>query len=434
MRWNRRVESNHALNFAVELANSLSLPVLATEELTCDYPYASDRLHAFALEGVPELAKSFAKLGIGYAFHLHRRRGEPVALEGLAADAAAIVTDDHPLNGPDLVADQAAYAVDSSCVVPAALIEKRCYAAYSLRPRINKLLPVYLKPLPRLRPEIPFRGRLPSPAIEIQAGEIPGLLSACEIDHGVAPSPAYRGGRAEAERVLNRFLDSRLRRYAREKNQPAAHATSELSPYLHAGYLSPLEVALAVREHSRQEKTASDEFLEELIIRRELAFNLARYASNPQSFAELPEWARETLGEHAGDRRDPLYSCEQLERAETHDELWNAAQKELLLRAKIHGYYRVYWGKKILEWSAGPEEALAVMLRLNDRYALDGQDPNSYANILWCLGLHDRPWPERPVFGTVRYMSSEGMQRKTDVKAYLREIEYLERTGKELAA
>jgi deoxyribodipyrimidine photo-lyase len=434
MRWNRRAQSNHALNCAVELANDLNLPVLAAEELTCDYPYASDRLHTFALEGVPELAKGLAKLGIGYTFHLNAERGQPGVFDGLAAGAAAIVTDDHPLNGPDLETEQAAYSVDSSCVVPARLIGKRCYAAYSLRPRIHKLLPAYLKPVPELRARVRFRDSLPAFATEVRTGEIQGLLPDCEIDHWVAPSVSFRGGRSEAERALDRFLDARLRRYARDKNEPAAHATSELSPYLHAGCISPLEVALAVREHSREEKTASEEFLEELIVRRELAFNFALYARDPQDFAELPEWARNTLKAHAGDPRDPFYSPERLKRGETHDDLWNASQKELLLRGKIHGYYRIYWGKKILEWSAGPEEALATMCNLNDRYALDGQDPNSYANILWCLGLHDRPWRQRPIFGTVRYMSREGMERKTDVKAYLREIEYLERTGKELAA
>jgi deoxyribodipyrimidine photo-lyase len=434
MRWNRRVQANHALNFAVELANGLNLPVLAAEDLTCDYPYASDRLHAFALEGVPELAKGLAKLGIGYAFDLNRKRERPGVFDGLAAGAAAIVTDDHPLNGPDFETDQAAYAVDSSCVVPAGLIEKRCYAAYSLRPKLHRLLPAYLKPVPAIRPRARFRDSLPTHTTGVRAGEIPGLIAVCEIDHGVAPSFSYRGGRSEAERALDRFLDARLRRYAREKNEPAARATSELSPYLHAGYMSSLEVALAVHARSIEDKTASEEFLEELIVRRELAFNFARYARDPQAFAELPEWPRNTLTSHAGDPRDPLHSREQFERAETHDPLWNAAQKELLLRGRIHGYYRMYWGKKILEWSVGPEDALGTMLHLNDRYALDGQDPNSYANILWCLGLHDRPWPERRIFGTVRYMSREGLARKTDVKAYLRKIDYLERTGKEIAS
>ena len=247
-----------------------------------------------------------------------------------------------------------------------------------------------------------------------------------------ARSTLFRGGRKEAERYLDRFLSDRLRRYAAEKNEPSAHATSDLSPYLHAGYISALEVALAVREHAREHKIMADEFLEELLVRRELTFNFVRYAKRVDSLDELPDWARATLDKHRNDPRDPVYTREQFETAATCDDLWNATQKELLLRGKIHGYYRMYWGKKIVEWSATPEEALATMIHLHDRYALDGQDPNTYANILWCLGLHDRPWGERPVFGTIRWMSRAGMDRKTDVQAYLREIEYVERTGKEL--
>jgi deoxyribodipyrimidine photo-lyase len=189
-----------------------------------------------------------------------------------------------------------------------------------------------------------------------------------------------------------------------------------------------------VRARAAGEKLIADEFLEELIVRRELAFNYAATARRAESFDELPEWARATLRAHDRDRRAPVYTRERLEAAETDDDLWNAAQKELLLSGAIHGYYRMYWGKKILEWSSCAEEALASMVYLNDRYALDGQDPNGYANILWCLGLHDRPWPERPIYGTVRSMSRAGMERKTDVKAYIRQIEYLERTGKELSA
>jgi deoxyribodipyrimidine photo-lyase len=258
-------------------------------------------------------------------------------------------------------------------------------------------------------------------------------VAACEIDHSVPAPRGLCGGRGEARRRLKEFLQNRLRRYAGEKNEPAAHATSELSPYLHRGYISSLEIALAVREHAAEHKLMADEFLEELIVRRELAFNFARHAAG-NSLDDLPAWARQTLRTHRNDPRDPVYTRAQLESAATYDDLWNAAQRELLLRGKIHGYYRMYWGKKVLEWSATHEEALATALYLNDRYALDGQDPNGNTNILWCFGLHDRPWTERPIFGMVRWMSRGGMERKTDVASYLREIEYLARTGKELTA
>ena len=246
-------------------------------------------------------------------------------------------------------------------------------------------------------------------------------------------STAFRGGRCRAEERLATFLDRRLSRYARHKNEPSAHATSGLSPYLHFGHISSLQVALAVESYAREHKLLPDEFLEELIVRRELAFNFARFADRPESLDALPDWARKTLAKHARDRRVPIYSRDQFESAQTHDPLWNAAQKELLITGKIHGYYRMYWGKKIIEWSPAPEEALATTIYLNDRYALDGRDPNSYTNILWCFGLHDRPWPERPVFGSIRSMVRSGMERKTDVHAYIQEIRYLQETGKELA-
>jgi deoxyribodipyrimidine photo-lyase len=301
-----------------------------------------------------------------------------------------------------------------------------------LRPRVHRLLPQFLKPTPPVKLAKRFREPVPPMHTAVTAGSIAELVAGCEIDHTVRPSTRFRGGRRQAEKRLQTFLNDRLSRYARDRNEPSAHATSDLSPYLHAGYISALEVALAVREHARELKLMADEFLEELIVRRELAFNFAWHVDRADCLEALPAWARETIHKHRNDRRDPEYAREQFERAATYDNLWNATQTELLLRGKIHGYYRMYWGKKILEWSESAGEALATMIYLNDRYALDGQDPNTYGNILWCLGLHDRPWPERPVFGTIRSMVRSGMERKTDVAAYIQEIRYLEQTGKEL--
>jgi deoxyribodipyrimidine photo-lyase len=422
-RHNRRVQANHALDFAAGVANRLQLPLLVFESLSCDYPYASDRLHTFILEGVGETAAQLGKLGAGYVFELRRRQGEISRIGELAGEAAALVVDDYPGAGVT-----GTYAVDSSCVVPARCIEKRMYAAYALRPRIHRLLPQFLKPVPRLQLDKRFRGPVPAMHTEVRKGGIAELVASCEIDHTVAPSTDFRGGRSQAEKRLETFLEHRLSRYARDKNEPSAHATSDLSPYLHAGYISALEVALAVREHARAHQLMAGEFLEELIVRRELAFNFAWHAARRDSLEELPEWARATIHKHRKDRRDPAYAREQFERAETYDNLWNATQRELLLRGKIHGYYRMYWGKKILEWSESAEDALATMIYLNDRYALDGQDPNTYANLLWCFGLHDRPWPERPVFGTIRSMVRSGMERKTDVSRYIQEIRQLEAT------
>jgi deoxyribodipyrimidine photo-lyase len=436
---NRRVESNHALAHAIQLGNQLRLPVLFYEGLTCTYRYANARLHTFVLEGVPETARRCAERGLGYAFYLRRRRDDRSrALFHLAQHAAALVTDDYPTF---IAADHNArlpaqfdlpyLVVDSSCVVPMNRHPKREYAAYTIRPKIHKVWADYLHPFETGRPQVPYTAACPSWHTAVTDANIPELVASCDIDHSVPPSTTFRGGRLAAEKHLQHFLAHNLRRYARERNEPSAHATSGLSPYLHFGHLSALEVATAAKQHAAEHRLIADEFLEELIVRRELAFNFARHSGDPEALTNLPAWALDTLRKHQADVRDPVYTRDDFEQARTHDELWNATQREMLLRGKIHGYYRMYWGKKIIEWSPGPEEALATMIYLHDRYALDGRDPNTYTNILWCFGLHDRPWTERAIFGMTRYMSYDGMKRKTDTQAYLREINHLALTRKD---
>lgn len=435
---NRRATYNHALEFAIGLANELNLPVLCYEGLTCGYAYASDRFHTFLLEGVPDSAAAFRARGIGYVFYLRRRRPDANdVLYRLAADAAAVVTDDYPTfiaarhnaSVPERIGVPY-YAVESSCVVPMSLIEKKQYGAYTIRPRIKKLLPDYLRPFEPVKLKRRWAGPAAEFHTEVTADAIAALVASCQIDHSVKPSVTWRGGAGEAARHLDFFVTRNLARYARHRSDPSAHATSNLSPYLHFGHISALEIALRVREHAEEHKLIAEEFLEELIVRRELAFNHALYARQVDSLDEIPAWARETLRKHASHGERPYtYTREEFEQARTHDPLWNATQQEMLLRGKIHGYYRMYWGKKVIEWSATHEEALETMVYLHDRYALDGRDPNTYTNILWCFGLHDRPWQERPVFGLVRYMSFDGMRRKTNVDAYLREIDHLKLTG-----
>jgi deoxyribodipyrimidine photo-lyase len=425
------VDGNHGVAFAAELANEYRLPLLFYEGLTCTYPHASDRLHTFILEGVPETGKRACERGMGYIFHLYRRCRDPHdALYRLGARAAVIVTDDYPsfvsVDYNRTVASKIEipyYAVDSSCIVPMSHFGKQEYAAYTIRPKIHKVLERYIKPVKLPKLKCAWREGRSELHTEVTGTNISELVSSCEIDHSLAPSRRYRGGRGEAKRRLRRFLEDNLRRYAGLARDPSAKATSRLSPYLHFGQISSLEIALAVRAYATKHKLIADGFLEELIVRRELAFNFARYGPCPNSESALPEWARATLKEHSRDRRLHVYPREQFETATTHDELWNAAQKELLHDGVIHGYYRMYWGKKIIEWSRSHQEALETMIYLNDRYAIDGRDPNTYANILWCFGLHDRPWGERPVFGTVRFMSFEGMKRKTDIAAYIAEQE-----------
>ncbi len=425
---NRRVEANHGLAFAAELANQQGLPVLVYEGLTCSYPNANDRFHTFLLEGVEETERRLAKMGIGYVFHLRRRKSDPNdAFYRLAGEASAVVTDDYPAfvarehnSRVPMKLRVPYYAVDSSCIVPMSHFEKQEYAAYTIRPKIRRVIEEHLRPPTPVRAKTRYEAR-PSPLrTRVTSEKIASLVASCEIDHSVAPSTEFPGGSREATRRLQLFLKNNLRRYASKSNQPSENATSNLSPYLHFGHISSLQIALAVREYAAEHKLIVEEFLEELIVRRELAFNFARFAPKVDSLDTLPNWALATLRKHARDPRPMIYTREQFERAETHDELWNATQREMLRTGKIHGYYRMYWGKKIIEWSATHDEALETMIHIHDRYALDGRDPNTYTNILWCFGLHDRPWAERPIFGMVRYMSLEGMRRKTDVDAYIR--------------
>jgi len=427
---NRRLDSNRAFHFAVDLANRSSLPLLVYESLTCDHPWANDRFHTFVLEGVRENAQRAVRLGAGYVFYHRARKSDPNdILYRLAKDAEAVVTDEFPAYIPKefnrRVKERIGipfHAIDASCIVPAEVIGRQQYAAYAIRPKIHKLLPRYLEPEAQIKLTHPWRGKTFAFHTEVGEANIAKLVASSEIDHSVPPSAKFRGGRKEALKRLEQFLKHNLSRYARQSREPSAKATSQLSPYLHFGYISSLEVALAVRDYAREHKLIGEEFLEELIVRRELAFNFAYYGAEPGKIASLPEWAQKTLAKHAKDARNPAYTREQFERAQTHDELWNACQRELLRDGIIHGYYRMYWGKKIIEWSKTPQQALNTMIYLNDRYAMDGRDPNTYANILWCFGLHDRPWAERPIFGMVRYISYDGMRRKTDVDSYIREL------------
>ncbi len=417
MRRNRRAHWNHALSYAVRWANEMGLPVLCCEELNCG-PSANDRMYTFALEGVAENARRLAALGCGYEFHLREKRSER-GCRRLALAAAALVTDDdaEPF-ALDFDVPVAAVAVESSCIVPISRFEKREYAAYSLRPKIMRMLPQYLAPMQPVRVKHRYaeRARVAFSPVGIQR-----MVAACDIDHSVKPSLSIRGGVLEAERRLAHFVKHNIARYAAQRNEPSKHATSCLSPYLHFGHISPHEVAIATRSEPA--------FQEELIVRRELAHNFARFSEDPRSLKSLPEWAQATLLKHAAGKRPHVYDRDQFAGAETHDELWNACQREMLLDGVIHGYYRMYWGKKIIEWSATCADALETMLYIHDRWALDGRDPNTYANVLWCFGLHDRPWQERPVFGMIRYMTLEGMRRKTDTEAYINEIRELERSA-----
>jgi deoxyribodipyrimidine photo-lyase len=427
MQMYKRVDNNHALIWAIRQANELNLPLVIYEGLKYYYPWASDRIHTFILEGVEEKRAEFEKLGIRYIFYLQKEGSSPKqTVSNLARDAAMIVTDDYPCfiipEHNRRVAERAetpVYAVDSNGIIPMSKFEKEEYAAYTIRPKINRLLEQYLKPIEREKIEIPSLGlKVDCPETVVRSENIADLVAKCDIDHSVGRSEIYRGGTEAARARLGKFVGEILPDYERTRNKPEIDGSSRLSPYLHFGFLSSVEAALAVKAaHAPDE--SKEAFLEELIVRRELSFNMTRHNANYDSLAALPPWVHKTMREHADDERPVKYSLEQLEAGETHDELWNSAQREMVATGEMHNYVRMLWGKNVIAWSDSYEIAFETLVHLNNKYCLDGRDPNSYAGILWCFGRHDRPWMERPVFGTMRYMTSGSTGKKFDSKKYI---------------
>jgi deoxyribodipyrimidine photo-lyase len=424
----RRPEHNHALNYAVERANDLGLPVVVYEGLRHDYPWASDRIHAFILEGARESARGFARRGIPHIFFLERRASERrKAVKRLARGAALVVTDLFPSFIIPAQTRRAAsqiavplHAVDSCGIFPLALFEKEEYAARTLRPKARRLLAEHLEPFDDPRPEHQRRDPgIDFPwAIDVAARESAEWAAECDIDHSVPPVRGLPGGYLAAGAALRRFIRKKLERYAADRSHPDADAGSGLSPYLHFGHISAADVALAVNA-AIAPRESKDAFLEELIVRRELSYNFAWRNPEHDSLGALPPWALANLAKHDADPRRPVYGLEAFERAETHDEVWNAAQRQLLREGRIHNYMRMLWGKKVIEWSASHAEAFRILVHLNNKYGLDGRDPNSWAGILWCFGKHDRPWQTTPVLGTARPMSTDRARKKLRMEAYL---------------
>lgn len=423
----KRAEYNHALNFAIRQANERKLPLVVYEGLKFYYPWASDRIHTFILEGVEEKRAAFERLGIRYVFYLQKDETSPKqTVARLAADAALIVTDDFPCfiipQHNEAIARKAeipVFAADSNGVIPMSRFEKEEYAAYTIRPKIKKILPEYLKPF--AEEKIIVRAgdlKVDCPETAVTKKNIAGLVSQCAIDHSVKPSFIYHGGTANGRKRLKKFLAEILENYTQTRNKPEKDGSSRLSSYLHFGFLSPLEIALAVGEADAP-KDAKDAYLEELIVRRELSYNFTKFNKKYDSLESLPAWVQQTMRKHIDDARAPVYTLEQLEDGKTYDELWNASQREMVVTGEMHNYVRMLWGKNVIGWTRSYEEAFAILEHLNNKYCLDGRNPNSYAGILWCFGKHDRPWMERPVFGTMRYMTSGSTGKKFDSKKYI---------------
>jgi deoxyribodipyrimidine photo-lyase len=429
MQQSQRAFWNHALEYAIERANELKAPVVACFGLTDRFPEANERHYAFMLEGLKETRAELARKGI----RLVVLRGEPDACAAdLGRGASLVVTDRGYLRFQRAWRARAAATlgcpliqVESDAVVPVETASpKEEYAAATLRPKIKRLLDAHLLPVREKTPkksstelELDFEGE--PLELEDTADSLLGLA----LDRSVKPVSWIRGGSSRARKLLDDFIGSKLDRFADLRNDPSRDYLSNMSPYLHFGQISPLEIALAALKAG---SPGTGSFLEELIVRRELGVNFVHYNPRYDAFDGLPSWALKTLRGHEVDRRPYLYSLEELEGARTHDPYWNAAQMEMMIRGKMHGYMRMYWGKKILEWSGTPAEAHARALYLNNKYSIDGRDPNGFTGVAWCFAKHDRPWAERPVFGSVRYMNAKGLKRKFDIDSYVSRIEEME--------
>lgn len=431
MQRDQRVADNWALLYAQEQALQLRQPLSVVFCLVPAFEGATFRHYHFMLQGLAILEKELKKLDI--PFHLLQGDPQEVLPAFLQKSAAGLlVTDFNPLRivkeWKQKVAqtiDIPFHEVDAHNIIPARFVsDKLEYAAFTLRKKMEIALPEFLVPFPKLQghPEFPeHKENAPLPWKEIERS--------VSADKSVQPVSWIEPGETEALRNLTRFIDNRLDRYDSERNFPDRPGQSNLSPYLHFGQLSAQRVALKVRQ-SGKNPSSCQAFLEELIVRRELSDNFCLYNPDYDRFSGLQPWARTTLDHHRDDPREYLYTYEKLEQAATHDDLWNAAQQEMVKEGKMHGYMRMYWAKKILEWTAAPEEAMAIAIYLNDKYELDGRDPNGYAGIAWAIGgTHDRPWGERKIFGMIRYMNYNGCKRKFDIKKYIRNIENLNHGG-----
>lgn len=453
----RRPSWNFALDRAADWARELGRPLLVLERMRCDYRWACDRLHRFVIDGMHDNRRAFAEAGVGYYPYLEPapRAGDGL-VAALAADAAVVVTDRAPVFDLAVVARGAApevrvrfEEVDGNGILPLDAVphDHVFPTAYAFRRFLQRELPAYLGVRPRAAGVV--RGQLAPPvapaAAVLQRWPMAGSgvletgdgLAALPIDHRIGVAP-LRGGPVAARQRLKTFVEEQLTTYDTRRNDPDEDAGSGLSPYLHFGHVSPHDVLARVLRHDgwQAERLAAaatgskagwwgasapvEAFLDQLVTWRELGFNMAARRPDYDTWESLPAWARQTLEAHAGDPRPSVYSLDEFAAAATHDPLWNAAQRQLAGEGRMHNYLRMLWGKKILHWTRSPREALDVMIELNNRYAIDGRDPNSYTGIFWVLGRYDRPWPERPIFGSVRYMTSESTMRKLHVKQYLR--------------
>lgn len=425
----QRARYNHALEHAISIANDRKQKLVVCFGLMDDYPGANLRHYAFMLQGLAKTQRELSQRGIAFTV----RHGQPaeVALE-LSRDASIVIADRgylrHQKAWRQSLGERAhcrVIQVESDVIVPVEVASrKEEFAARTLRPKLHVQLAEYLKPL---KPEKIKRDSLDLKLGGLDLSDVNAALDALKLDRSVPISPDYHGGSDEAQKMLDVFLARKINDYPELRNEPSKDYVSHLSPYLHFGQISPLDIALQVhakRDGIRDE--AREAFLEELIVRRELSMNFCNYNDCHDRYECLPAWAIHELESHASDPRQPSYTLEQLEAAKTYDPYWNASQLEMMLTGKMHNYMRMYWGKKILEWVDSPRKAFEIAVHLNDKFNIDGRDPNSYAGVSWVFGKHDRPWAKRKIFGSVRYMNDKGLERKCDIKAYVRKIDAIQ--------
>lgn len=418
----QRIKENHALAYAVQMANELNLPLVVVFALTDTFPEANYRHYHFMLKGLAQTQQQLRHRGIGM-FILHGDPPDVVLL--FCKRAALVVTDCGYLRVQKawrkLLADRLScplVQVETDVIVPVgAASPKEEYSAGTIRPKLRNRMEEFLSgvSIPDIRKD--------SLSIEDENTDVSDADALCRklsIDMSVAPVGWIIPGEMAAERMLDSFIAERLDYFGDLRNDPSCDYLSHMSPYLHFGQISPIRIARKVMASASK---ASDAFIEELFIRRELAMNFVHYNARYDSIACLPQWALKTLSEHGADKRMYHYTRKQLEKAQTHDEYWNAAQIEMVKKGKMHGYMRMYWGKKILEWTKSPATAFKTALLLNNKYSLDGRDPNGFAGVAWCFGKHDRAWNERDIFGKVRYMNNNGLKRKFNIEQYVLKVE-----------
>jgi deoxyribodipyrimidine photo-lyase len=421
----QRGRDNHAVDLAVEIANALALPLVVYFAATEDLPQANLRQVAFLNRGLVDVEGDLAEREI--AFVLRNGPGETVERFLHDVGAALLVGDENPLREPELRRRELAarlripfWTVDADVVVPANLMERAQYGAYTIRPRLYRLLPEFLTPYTNTKADREWKRPRRVQADSAHEDMTRGWK---KLDRGVKPVEAWVGGHHAAMARLRHFVAELLKNYERDRNRPELDGTSALSPYLRFGHIGPLTIALAADAAVKRDsslKPARDAYFNELIVWRELAVNFVKYTPNYDTAECAETWAKKTIWEHARDERERLYSLQQFEAGETHDELWNAAQMQMVRQGWMHNVMRMYWAKKMLEWTPDVETAVRWAIYLNDKYELDGRDPNGYAGIAWAMvGKFDRAWGERPVFGKIRYMSGASTGKKFDSRRYI---------------